>query len=94
MKLLNYIKGDTRGQSSREIEKRSLTDPFLSEAIDGYECRAGMGAEHIKRIGELERDILNKTILPKNNWLLWVWISLALVVVCLALIWYLTKLQA
>lgn len=94
MRLLSYIKGDMRGNSSREIEKRSLSDPFLSEALDGYEFRAGMGAEHIRNIGRLERDILSRTVMPRYNWLLWVVIALVLVCLCLLIIWYLLKIQS
>ncbi len=93
MKLLNYIKGDTRGNSSREIEKRSLTDLFLSDAIDGYEFWAGNGAEHIRNIAELERDIYRRRLVPGRQWALFVLIAVMLLILCTAIIIYFSMLR-
>ena len=51
MNLLDYIGGQRSGKKANEIEKRSLADPFLKEAIDGFDAVEG---DHIAAIRDLK----------------------------------------
>lgn len=50
MKLLDYIKGQKRGRDANSIEKGSLRDAFLYEALEGYDSVNGNHAESIKEL--------------------------------------------
>lgn len=36
MKLLDYIRGLRKGKEAHRLEKESMKDPFLADAMDGY----------------------------------------------------------
>lgn len=63
-KLLNYIGGKKRGKDARDIERQSMKDDFLREALEGYEEVQG---NPNKVIEKLERKILDKTSPRKNR---------------------------
>lgn len=63
-KLLNYIGGKKRGKDARDIERQSMKDDFLREALEGYEEVQG---DPNKDINKLERKILDKTSPRKNR---------------------------
>ena len=50
MKLLDYIKGNRRGKEAHRIEKRAMEDPFLSEALEGFEAVDGDHAAALERL--------------------------------------------
>ena len=41
MNLKQYIRGRRRGKAARDLEKEALNDPFLNDAIDGYDAVPG-----------------------------------------------------
>ena len=43
MKLLDYIRGLRKGKEAHRLEKESMKDPFLADAMDGYE----IGRAHV-----------------------------------------------
>ena len=47
-KLLNYIGGKKRGKDARDIERQSMKDDFLREALEGYEEVQGDPNKDIK----------------------------------------------
>lgn len=47
MKLIEYIKGQRHGKDAHRIEKEAMRDPFLSDAIDGFDTIKGNHVEHI-----------------------------------------------
>lgn len=63
-KLLNYIGGKKRGKDARDIERQSMKNDFLREALEGYE---EVQVDPNKDIEKLERKILDKTSLRKNR---------------------------
>ncbi|MCX8676442.1 MULTISPECIES: hypothetical protein [unclassified Apibacter] len=63
-KLLNYIGGKKRGKDARDIERQSMKDDFLREALEGYDEVQG---DPSKDIEKLERKILDKTSPRKNR---------------------------
>lgn len=51
MKLLDYIRGKRAGKDANRIEKDSMRDPFLYDAIDGFDS---VGGDHFARIQDLQ----------------------------------------
>jgi Gram-negative bacterial tonB protein. len=51
MKLLDYIKGQRKGKDAHRIEKDSMKDPFLYEALEGFDS---IKDNHIERINYLQ----------------------------------------
>lgn len=58
MNLLDYIKGNRRGKDAHRLEKGSMRDSFLSEAIDGYDSVAD---DHITRIENIQAQLKAKS---------------------------------
>ena len=50
MELLDYIKGLRSGRKAHYIEREAMNDPFLQEALEGYESIAGNHAKQIERL--------------------------------------------
>lgn len=50
MSFLDYIKGQRKGKEANRIERASMTDPFLLDAIDGFDS---VKDNHAQRIDEL-----------------------------------------
>ncbi|MDU1889109.1 MAG: hypothetical protein E6767_00345 [Dysgonomonas sp.] len=64
MKFLDYIKGQRRGRDAHRIEKDSMADPFLYEAIDGFDS---IDDDHIKRIDEIRERLSIRTNTTKKR---------------------------
>lgn len=58
MKLLDYIKGDRKGREAHRIERRSLDDVFLRDALEGYDQVKG---DHLKSICRLNSRVIKTT---------------------------------
>ena len=58
MKLKDYIQGKRHGEEANRLEREAMNDPFLNDAIDGFDSVEG---DHLSVIGELEKQITNKT---------------------------------
>lgn len=50
MKLIDYIRGDRRGSEANDLEKQAMEDPFLSDAIEGYDAVYGDHLDIVKRL--------------------------------------------
>lgn len=50
MKLLDYIQGLRKGKEAHRLEKESMKDPFLADAMDGYHQVEGNHAEQIRKL--------------------------------------------
>lgn len=50
MKLFDYIQGNRTGKEANRLEKESLGDTFLHEAIEGFDAVEGKHAEAITRM--------------------------------------------
>ena len=64
MKFLDYIKGQRRGIDAHRIEKDSMKDPFLHEAIEGFD---NVDDDHIKSINKIQSR-LNFKSKPKPSY--------------------------
>lgn len=77
MNFLNYIKGDRKGREAHRIEKDSMTDPFLYEAIEGFDNVKG---DHIQRIDDLRKQITAKSK-QHNHRHIWQTVAAAIVLI-------------
>ena len=58
MKLIDYIRGKRKGKEAHRLERESMQDPFLADAIDGYDTVEG---NHEVHIDELRKMISHKS---------------------------------
>lgn len=58
MKLSDYIKGLRKGKEAHRLEKESMQDPFLADAMDGYQQVEG---NHEHRLEQLRRQVSART---------------------------------
>ena len=49
MKLLDYIQGLRKGKEAHRLERESMQDPFLADAMDGYSQVEGNHEQRIKK---------------------------------------------
>jgi len=64
MRLNDYIQGNRQGKEANRIERKALNDPFLQDALDGFDSIAG---NHIGIIEELEQKYSCPAIAPKTG---------------------------
>lgn len=55
---MQYIQGSRKGKEAHRLEKEAMKDPFLSEALDGYQSVEG---NHVESIEEMRRRISRRT---------------------------------
>ena len=65
MKLLDYIRGARKGKEAHRLEKESMKDPFLADAIDGYNQVEG---NHEQRIEQLRIQISARSTKKRNTY--------------------------
>lgn len=87
-KLLNYIGGKKRGKDARDIERQSMKDDFLREALEGYDEVQGDPNKDIKK---LERKILDKTNPRKNIFPIYVEAAGLVLLVSISILYKLTN---
>ena len=78
MSLLDYIKGFRKGKDARRLEIEAMSDPFLAEALEGYDSVKG---DHASRIETMQKQVSKRTK-PKKVAL---WVSTACSVAAVAL---------
>lgn len=72
MKLLDYIRGFRSGKEAHRLEKESMRDPFLADAIDGYQQTEG---NHEQQLERLYSNVAARS--KKKNYSLLVWGAVA-----------------
>lgn len=65
MKLLDYIRGLRKGKEAHRLEKESTQDPFLADAMDGYNQVEG---NHEQRIEKLRMQVSAHSAKKKNTY--------------------------
>ena len=63
MKLLDYIRGLRKGKEAHRLEKESMKDPFLADAMDGY---GQVEENHEQRIGQLRMQVSARATKKRN----------------------------
>lgn len=64
MKLLDYIRGLRKGKEAHRLEKESMQDPFLADAMEGYSQVEG---SHEQRIEQLRAQIAARAEQPSHS---------------------------
>jgi len=61
MQLKEYIQGSRHGKEANRLEREAMRDPFLQDALEGFDAVQGNHAEVIER---LEKRFANPAVLP------------------------------
>ncbi|MCD7935952.1 MAG: energy transducer TonB [Tannerellaceae bacterium] len=68
MKLQEYIRGNRRGKEAHRLEREAQTDPFLSDALDGY---IQLQEDATPRIGNMRKRIRVRTTHKRKGFQVW-----------------------
>ena len=68
MNLKEYIQGYRKGKEANRIERDALKDPFLYEALEGFDT---VPEDHAKRIEDLQKLITKASNPARRLWLRW-----------------------
>jgi protein TonB len=63
--ILRYLNGRRKGRPANRVERAALQDPFLAEALAGYETHGGRPG---RSIAELERRVKARPSVARNRW--------------------------
>ena len=64
MQFKDYIQGNRRGKEAKRLEREVMNDPFLQEALDGFDTVAG---DHAEIIDRLEKRFSTPIVVPQKN---------------------------
>jgi hypothetical protein len=64
-RILDYLKGDRKGKNAHDLEKAAENDPFLGDALEGYD-RFGDESKSGKHLREIE-DYVNYRVSQESN---------------------------
>ncbi len=81
MKLSDYIRGARKGKEAHHLQKEAMRDPFLADAMDGYD-RVGENQE--PQIEILRRRIRRKAKGKRNHAVVWSVAASLLIGICLS----------
>ncbi|MDR0866433.1 MAG: energy transducer TonB [Candidatus Symbiothrix sp.] len=68
MNLALYIQGIRKGREINRLERKAMEDPFLADALEGYNEIKG---NHLEQITELQKQISQKTSTGNNPFRHW-----------------------
>lgn len=80
MSLLDYIRGHRKGKAAHRLEKEAMHDPFLSEALDGFDM---VEDDHMARIEAIRNKIGKTPSQKEQHHKQSIWTSVAAVAVVL-----------
>ncbi|MDR1676357.1 MAG: hypothetical protein LBR86_07820 [Tannerella sp.] len=58
MLLLKYIQGQRKGKEAHRIEREAMRDPFLAEALEGFDAVDGL---HTERVTSIRKRLSSRT---------------------------------
>ena len=64
MRLKDYIRGKRRGKAANRLEREAMSDPFLHDALEGFDAVAG---DHLSVIERLETKYTHSAAVPRRN---------------------------
>ncbi|MDD2246497.1 MAG: carboxypeptidase-like regulatory domain-containing protein [Proteiniphilum sp.] len=80
MNLKEYIQGQRHGKEANKLERRAMDDPFLQDAIDGYDSVKG---NHVSAIEKLETHF--SPPLKHITRHVWIWTAAAVLVLLIGI---------
>ncbi len=78
MNLLSYIQGRRKGKKAHRIESEAIRDPFLADALDGYDSVAGDHAEAVKR---MQRQVARSSQSDRHNIVFWMSVAASVLLI-------------
>ncbi|WP_455586712.1 energy transducer TonB [Bacteroides sp.] len=81
MKLLDYIRGTRKGKEVHRLQKEAMRDPFLADAMDGYDSVEGNQEQQIEA---LRHRITVKSRRNQNHAVVWSIAASLLLGVCIS----------
>ena len=64
MRLKDYIQSNKRGKEANQLEREALNDPFMQDALDGFDTVTG---NHVEIIEQLEKKYTKSSVAPQTN---------------------------
>jgi hypothetical protein len=64
MNLKDYIQGKRHGKAANRLERQAQENPFLHDAIDGFDS---IGGNHLSAIENLEKELDKRLQKPRNK---------------------------
>lgn len=83
MSLFNYIRGNRKGKEAHRLEKDAMTDPFLADALEGFDT---VDDDHMARLAALQKKLGDRSSQKSLHRKQSIWTSIAAVAVVLILI--------
>lgn len=80
MMFLDYIRGNRKGENARKVEYDAMSDPFLADAIDGFDTVVG---NHDEQIAALQKRVSDLTVTHKRKSGAWKIAAAAILVIAL-----------
>ena len=80
MNVKEYIQGQRHGKKANQLERQAMDDPFLQDAIDGFDS---VGGDHLSVIKKLEKRV-SPTRKPISR-SLWIWAAAAVLVLLIGI---------
>lgn len=77
MNLIDYIKGQRKGKDAHRLEREAMQDPFLADALDGFDTVEG---NHAERIELLRKQLLRRSS-RRYRKKLWIGVAASLLIV-------------
>ncbi len=90
LQIQKYLAGELTARAMHELERRAQSDPFLAEALEGYETA---GHKQGKNLSDLSARLAQR-IAPKKGRVVPLWmisVAASVLVVCSAGIWWLSR---
>ena len=80
MNVKEYIQGQRHGKKANQLERQAMDDPFLQDAIDGFDS---VGGDHLSVIEKLEKRV--SPIRKRISRSLWIWAAAAVLVLLIGI---------
>ena len=80
MNVKEYIQGQRHGKKANRLERQAMEDPFLQDAIDGFDSVEG---DHLSVIEKLEKHV--SPARKRISRSLWIWAAAALLVLLIGI---------
>lgn len=88
MNLKDYINGKRHGTEANRLEREAMNDPFLQDAIDGFDSVPG---DHSSAIDQLEERLSSPS--KRIDKRVWIWAAAAVIVLLMGIPFLLRKPQ-